>query len=157
MNELNNLEGWGLAVIEMLETALHDQARSILLSDTDLECWPLDDDRLIDTLTRFVRLPGRRLGLYARQFDSVRRRHPRFTRWRQTYGHAVDAREPEDLAVEVPSWLIIDRRAALELRDRELGLFMRHEGTGEVHRLRDSLESLMERGEPGFAQVVLGL
>ncbi len=157
MSDTHSLAAFGAAVTQMIEKAVHEHARSILMSDPDFECWPLDDALLIEALTRFARLPGRRLGLYARSFDVVRRQHPRFTRWRQTYGHVVDAREPEDLAAEVPSWLVIDRSGAITLRDRELGHFVQHAAGPEVHRLRDTLDALAQRGGPGFAQVVLGL
>lgn len=65
--------------------------RELVWADEDFRDWPLDDAELIDSLTRFLRVPGRRLRLIAQRWDGADARHPRLARWRRDWSHAVEA------------------------------------------------------------------
>lgn len=145
------------AVIETLSPAGLEGAREIVLADADFEHWPLDDPRLLEALTGFARQPGRRLRLLARRYDIVQRDCPRFVTWRRTWGHGVDARRQVDETPALPSLLLIDRRCALQVEDREAWLGQVHTDARQVHRCGDSVDALLQRAEPAFAQTTLGL
>src|SRR5437762_1072306 len=71
--------------------------REITLVDVDFSPWPLDDSAVVDALTRWIHLPGRRLRLIGARFDIVQREQPRFAAWRGPYAHAVECLMPSEL------------------------------------------------------------
>ena len=145
------------AVIEILSPAGLEGAREIVLADADFEGWPLDDPRLIGALIGFARQPGRRLRLLARRYDIVQRDCPRFVAWRRTWGHVIDARRHPDETSALPSLLLVDRRCALQIEDRETWRGQVRGDAAHVHRCGDSVDALLQRAEPAFAQTTLGL
>ncbi|MBL8327257.1 MAG: hypothetical protein JNJ71_00285 [Rubrivivax sp.] len=145
------------AIRQGIVQALQTRARDIALVDPDLDRWPLDDPDLLEDLSAFARLPARRLLVLAASYDGVRQTLPRFTRWRATWSHAVDARCPEEPQRPLPSALLVDHARAVVLRDRELWAGAVLDGGAAVHQLRDSFDAQMQRGTPCFAATVLGL
>ena len=99
---------------QVCETCL--RLREITLCDPHFAFWPLSQERVLSALTAFVKLPGRRLVLVAQGYDHLRRRHPRFLRWRAVWGHAVTPLCFQDPSAELPSVLLADRAYALRLQ-----------------------------------------
>lgn len=157
MSTFETHEAFIEAVIGALTPQRLAQAREIVLVDPDFEGWPLDDPRLLDPLTDFARLPGRRLQLLARRYDKVLREHPRFVAWRRTWGHAIEARVYEEVTPVVPSLLLVDRRWALQILVRDTWHGQVWSEPARAYRCWESADALLQRGEPGFAQTTLGL
>src|SRR5512134_3770765 len=81
----------------MLLQAEAGGTREITLVDTDFSPWPLDDEPVIDALTRWIRLPGRRLRLVGSRFDVIERDQARFAVWRKPFVHAIECLRPTDV------------------------------------------------------------
>jgi hypothetical protein len=131
--------------------------REITLVDTDFSPWPLDDVAVIDALTRWIRLPGRRMRLVGHRFDMIERDQARFASWRKPFAHAIDAFKPTDVDPgDLPSILLLDA-SSLELLDRE---HWQARATGERRTLvlqRERLDALMQRCEAAWPSTLLGL
>lgn len=108
------------AVWAGIEQARLQGLREITLCDPHFAFWPLSQERVLSALTAFVKLPGRRLVLVAQGYDHLRRRHPRFLRWRAVWGHAVTPLCFQDPSAELPSVLLADRAYALRLHAPEV-------------------------------------
>ncbi len=104
------------AVWAGIDQARQQGLREITLCDPHFAFWPLSQERVLSALTAFVKLPGRRLVLVAQGYDHLRRRHPRFLRWRAVWGHAVTPLCFQDPSAELPSVLLADRAYALRLQ-----------------------------------------
>ena len=131
--------------------------REITLIDTDFAPWPLDDSAVIDALTRWIRLPGRRLRLVGNRFDVIERDQAGFAAWRKPFAHAIECLTPTDIDPgDMPSMLLLDS-ASLELLDRER---WQARTTSERRTLvlqRERLDALMQRCEAAWPVTVLGL
>jgi hypothetical protein len=131
--------------------------RTITLVDTDFSPWPLDDAAVIDALTRWVRLPGRRLRLVGNRFDVIERDQASFATWRKPFAHAIECLSPTDVDPgDMPSVLLLDA-ASLELLDRER---WQARTTSERRTLvlqRERIDALMQRCEAAWPVTVLGL
>ena len=131
--------------------------RDITLVDTDFSPWPLDDVQVVDALTRWIRLPGRRLRLVGNRFDVIERDQSRFAGWRKPFAHAIEALTPTDVDPgDMPSVLLLDA-SCLELLDRER---WQARATRERRALvlqRERLDALMQRCEAAWPVTVLGL
>jgi hypothetical protein len=144
------------AVRHTLTHAWHHSERELCLVDPNFESWPLDDGQVLDTLAHWARLPQRRLILVACNFDGVVRRFARFTTWRGSFAHVIEAFVTEVEPSQVPS-LLLAGRASLVLADR-----LRWRGHAlstdkEVADWREVVDVLLQRSEPGFAANTLGL
>jgi hypothetical protein len=132
-------------------------SREITLVDTDFSPWPLDDTAVIDALTRWIRLPARRLRLVGHRFDVIERDQARFAAWRKPFVHAIECLSPTDVDPgDMPSVLLLDG-ASLELLDRERWQARR---SGEHRTLvlqRERLDALMQRCEAAWPVTMLGL
>ena len=131
--------------------------RTITLVDTDFSPWPLDDTAVIDALTRWIRLPGRRLRLVGSRFDVLERDQSRFAQWRRPFIHAIDALTPTDVDPgDMPSVLLLDAWS-LELLDRE---HWQARSTSERRALvlqHERLDALVQRCEAAWPVTALGL
>lgn len=133
------------------------QPRELLIVDADFEPWPLGDADVVDALTQWVRLPGRRLRLLGARFDVVEREQPRFAAWRKSFAHAVECQSPSDVEPgDVPSLLLLDA-VALELLDREHGLGRQSGERRWLVELRERTDALAQRAESAWPVTVLGL
>lgn len=132
-------------------------ARHLWLVDHDFADWPLDQADWLDALAGWVRQPQRRLTLLAKHFDEVPRCHPRFTQWRRSWAHAVEAYVPAEPRIEVPTLLVDDGPVLLEMLDgdRRRGRALRD--AGAARRWRDEIDALLQRCEAAFAPTVLGI
>jgi hypothetical protein len=144
------------AVRGAFEHALHARERELCLVDPDFETWPLDDPHLLQALGAWARLPQRRLLMVARSFDGVPRRFARFTAWRRTWAHVVDAHATDVEPSQVPSLLLAGARSlVLDDRLRWRGHALRDDE--DVAAWREVVDVLLQRSEPGFAANLLGL
>lgn len=155
--DIDSAEGFRRAVVAAVGEALALRARRLVLADPDFDAWPLEEAGFLAALTDFVRLPGRQVLLLARRFEDVARHGPRFVRWRQTWGHAVDARRPVDEEVTLPSLLLADRALMVELLDKEHWRGRVLQADGRVVVAAQEIDVLAQRTEPGWAGTTLGL
>jgi hypothetical protein len=131
--------------------------REVTLADTDFSPWPLDDLAVLDALTRWIRLPARRLRLVGNRFDVIQREQSRFASWRKPFAHAIECWSPTDLdAGDMPSVLLLDA-AYVELLDRERWQARQSSERRSLVVQRERLEALMQRCEAAWPVTVLGL
>jgi hypothetical protein len=142
------------AVLSQVDTTL---SREITLVDTDFSPWPLDEEPVIEALTRWIRLPSRRLRLVGNRFDVIERDQSRFAGWRKPFAHAIECLSPTDVDPgDMPSVLLLDAYC-LELLDRE---HWQARSTSERRALvlqRERLDVLLQRCEAAWPVTVLGL
>jgi hypothetical protein len=144
------------AVRRSLAQAYRQRERELCLVDTDFEIWPLDDAEVQGTLTAWARLPQRRLLMIGSRFDTIPRLFSRFTAWRGTFAHVVEAFVTEVEASQIPT-LLLAGPSSLMLADR---LRWRGHALGsdkEVADWREVVDVLLQRSEPGFGANTLGL
>jgi hypothetical protein len=144
------------ALQSSLVQAVRHQERELCLVDPDFETWPMDDPIVLDALNAWARLPQRRLTLVASRFDMFGRRFPRFSAWRGTFAHVVEAFVTAVEPSQVPS-LLLAGPGSLMLADR-----LRWRGHAladdkEVADWREVVDVLLQRSEPGFGANTLGL
>jgi hypothetical protein len=149
---------FGAAVLWALQASVAANARRVVWVDPDFADWPLDVPALHDTLSAWLRLPGRRLVLLASDYGGVPRLHPRFVAWRRLWSHAVEAWTPADgAAVELPTLVLDDGAISVQVIDTQ-----RWRGRAEVDpraaRLwRDEIDAVLQRSESAFPVSTLGL
>lgn len=145
------------AARELLSRADVSLTRDITLVDTDFSPWPIDEREVVDALTRWIRLPGRRLRLIGSRFDVIERDQSRFATWRKPFAHAIECWSPTDVEpADMPSLLLFDA-ACIELLDRE-----RWQAHGSTERRtlvlqRERIDALMQRCETAWPVTTLGL
>jgi hypothetical protein len=131
--------------------------RDITLVDPDFSPWPLDDPEVVEALTRWIQLPGRRLRLMGVRFDLIERDQARFAAWRKPFSHAVECMTPTEVdASDLPAVLLFET-GYLELWDRE-----RWQARWTAERRawvlqRERIDALMQRCEPAWPVTMLGL
>lgn len=103
------------AVHAGIEATTEQGVRELTFCDPHFGFWPLSQDRVLSALTAFLKVPGRRLTLIAQGYEHLRRRHPKFVRWRQVWGHVVSPLCLLDPSADLPCLLLADRRHALLL------------------------------------------
>ena len=137
---------------------LHTSAdRGIALVDTDFSPWPLDDAAVVDALTRWIQLPGRRLRLVGTRFDVVERQQPRFAAWRRPFAHAVECLKPAEVdPSDMPSLLLLGD-SYLELLDRERWQARQSSERRSWVLQRERIDALLTRCEPAWPVTTLGL
>jgi hypothetical protein len=145
-----------LALREAAAHAVRARERELCLVDPDFESWPLDDSPWLDALTRWARLPDRRLIMVASRFDTLPVRCARFCTWRGTYAHVVQAFATEVEFSQVPT-LMLAGAASLTLPDRLRWRGARLSTDKEVADWREVVDALLQRSEPGFAANLMGL
>ena len=149
---------FGAALRYVLDEAVADGTRELLLVDRDFDAWPLDDADILDRLTQWARLPKRHATLYAHSFETVPRRLPRFTQWRRTWSHALDCRALEEVdPSEVPTLLLAGSGLGLQLLDKRYcrGRWFRDDTTWRTWR--EVVDALSQRSETSFGSSTLGL
>jgi hypothetical protein len=142
------------AMLSQIDTS---GTREATLVDTDFSPWPLDDAAVIEALTRWIRLPGRRLRLVGSRFDVIQRDQSRFAAWRKPFTHAIECWSPTDVDPgDLPSLLLFDT-TVLELLDRERWQARQSGERRTVVLQRERLDALMQRCEAAWPVTVLGL
>ncbi|HEY6512014.1 MAG TPA: hypothetical protein VI032_08550 [Burkholderiaceae bacterium] len=142
---------------ELLASLDPSSGREITLVDIDFSAWPLDQAEVIDALTRWIQLPGRRLHLIGARFDLIERRQPRFAAWRKPFAHAVQCMSPTELDPSgMPAVLLFDV-GYLELLDREHWRARWTTARRDWVLQRERIDTLASRCEPAWPVTVLGL
>jgi hypothetical protein len=141
-----------------LIAALPDSAPLRLwLVDVDFADWPLEDPALLQAMTQWIRLPGRRMVWIGADFESLQRRCPRLAAWRRDYAHGIEAYRPaEGERVDWPSWLLAERTAVV-LEDRSHWRGRRVTLAAPLREMREAADALLQRCEPAWPATVLGL
>lgn len=149
------------ALKEAVLSATAQGSREMFWIDANFVDWPLSDDEVLSALTTWARPPCC-LHLLGLDFEALRVRHPRFARWRGTYGHCVRARavDPE-LASSFTRGGVA---AALLAPPLSLRLFDAISGRGALSlepldalRIRERFDALAQRSSESFAATTLGL
>jgi hypothetical protein len=149
---------FGDAVRAAVLSAIAREARSMLWCDPDFVAWPLDDPALLDPLATWLRRPMRRLVLLGGRYDRMERAHPRFTKWRDPWVHAIDTREPSDLApADVPTLFLDDGPTVLELWDRDIPRGRAGRDPAAAASARDRIDAALQRSVPAWPTKPLGL
>ena len=160
------LDGWGPIESEAafrdgvqaaIEHALAQRHRELRLCDPHFGFWPLSQEQVLSGLTAFVRLPGRKVILLAQRYDHLRRRHPRFLRWRQDWSHAVSPLCLQETSAQLPALLLADRDRALYLRDPEVWAGRWVTDRVQLRGLHDQFQGWMQAAQPDLAVSVTGL
>jgi hypothetical protein len=144
------------AVRRSLAEAYRQRERELCVVDTDFEIWPLDDTEVLETLGAWARLPQRRLLMVGARFDTIPRRFSRFTAWRGTFAHVVEAFATEVEPSQVPT-LLLCGSSSLTLADRLRWRGHALASDKEVADWREVVDVLLQRSEPGFGANTLGL
>lgn len=141
----------------MLSRVDESGTREVTLVDVDFSPWPLDDEVVVAALTRWIRMPGRRLRLVGSRFDVIERDQARFAGWRKPFSHALECLTPTDTdPADMPSVLLFDA-AGLELLDRERWVARTIAQRRELVLQRERLDALLQRCEAAWPVTVLGL
>lgn len=141
---------------ERLLAALHGGVLEVVCSDVDFADWPLNEPAVVEALTQWAG-PQRRLVLLAQHYDEVRRRHPRFVRWRTTWAHLVDARSPTECLASDHPGLLWTADEVVEVLDRITWRACRSADPATVGRCRHAIDAVLQRSEHAFAPTTLGL
>jgi hypothetical protein len=130
--------------------------REVILSDASFADWPLGERAVAESLQAWS-ASGRRCILLARRYDDLRRLHPRFVTWRQTWSHIVEAygctsADPLELpsAIWSPAWTM--RRLDVERCNGVCG--------AEPERrlaVRELLDGWLQKSSVAFPASTLGL
>lgn len=131
--------------------------REVVLVDADFSPWPLAAPAVLDSLTQWIRLPGRRLRLLGSRFDVVERDQSRFAHWRRSFAHAIECFSPTEVEpADMPSMLLADA-AGLELLDRERYVARRSSERRWLVLQHERIDALLQRSETAWPVTVLGL
>lgn len=156
--DIDSRDTFRQAVLATFDAAIERGARRIVCVDHDFADWPLETPALHTTLAAWLRLPQRQLVLFARDFGSMVRTHPRFSEWRADWMHAIDARVPaENGPPEWPTLLVDDGPVCLNLLQREPWRGRAASDAAAAHAARDAVEVEIQRSTPGWPARPLGL
>ena len=151
------------ALRESLIYAAKQECREVCCLDLDFAVWPWSDDVVLDALSQWVR-PGRRLRLLAAQYEDLRRLHPRFVRWRQIWGHAVQAAQFEADAlpalvggVGLAALLVAPGVVSVRLFDALSWRGSVSQDKADEHGARDWFDAVAQRSSESFAASTIGL
>ena len=145
------------AVREALSDAARTGCRELWLVDETFADWPLGAPDVVELLTRWAQA-HRRLTVVARNFDEMPRRHARWVEWRRQWSHVVDCRSFEDAEQgEIPTLLLADGLVGVRLMDplRFRGSVSRE--TGDLVRMREGIDAVLQRSVVSFPPTILGL
>jgi hypothetical protein len=141
----------------MLAALPETKPRELLIVDADFSPWPLGEPAVVDALTLWIRLPGRRLRLLGSRFDLLERGQPRLAAWRRSFAHAIECFTPTEVeAADVPS-LLLSETQGLELLDRERFQARQSADRRWLVLQRERTDALLQRSEPAWPVTVLGL
>jgi hypothetical protein len=145
------------AVVEAIERAADTGSLAMTWCDANFSQWPLADPVLLAALVRWG-LPRRRLTLLGHDFQAVGSLYPAFTRWRQQWSHVVECRELCDVAPSaVPTLLWVPGLVGLKVVDTAHFRGIESDAPDDMNRVRESIEAVSQRSQPGFPATVLGL
>ena len=147
---------FGQLVRDAFACAAREGWRELLISDATFEDWPLQELVVASSLGAWAK-NGRRFVMLASSYDTVIRKHARFVRWRQTWGHIVECRlsrqtDPGDFpsALLGPHW-------AMQRLDLARSTGVCSDRAERRVQLREAVDELLLGSSPGFPSSVLGL
>ena len=147
--------------VQRLNALVHEacerRLRRLVFIDPSFEGWPLESSALLQSLTAFVREPGREVLLCGRGFARLRHRSPRLVAWRRTWTRAVRGARPADPDLELPTRVLADRALALAVHDRATWTGEVRADEPQVTRWMLEADALAQRSVPDFAAYVVGL
>jgi hypothetical protein len=153
-------EGWrgfGASVESVLLRLPDSEWRELLLVDIDFGSWPLGGMPVLEALTRWIRLPGRRLKIVGLAFDDAARCHPRLAAWRRDWGHAIDCLRPTELEPGDMPCLLLAGTELVEVLDREHWRGVHRNDAASAQLARQRVDAISQRCEPGWPANHLGL
>lgn len=146
------------AIARVMRHADERGARVLRWCDEDYAAWPLGDPAFLDALTRWARGGARELQMVGVAWEDLRRRHPRFVRWRQDFSHVITCLEPSERREDPLPTLWLDAA------DQVVRVFDRDHWRGRMgadrldrQRAREALDAIAQRALPAFASTTLGL
>jgi len=154
---INSPRDFADAVQWVLDEAVSQRSRRLLLSDPDFCAWPLNAEPVRTALTAFARMPGRQVIMIASRFDRVQPQHPRFFAWYRVWGHTVTALAPVEAGADIPCLAAADRHHGLLLTDPQNSLGRRMVQDPALRRAVDELDALAQRCERSLPATTLGL
>ena len=147
------LQAWSAWLTSLPETAPH----RLWLVDSDFSDWPFDTTEVLSALTRWARLPARRMLWIGQDFEALAQRQPRLAVWRCDFAHVVEAYGPAPQErLDWPCWLMSERHAIV-LADRDHWRGHNLHTAAELRALREGVDGLLQRCEPAWPAHVLGL
>jgi hypothetical protein len=155
---IDSRTGFVAALLWGFHKAIEQGARRIVCVDGDFALWPLDDAQLLQDLTVWLRTPQRRLVLLARSYDEVPRTCPRFTAWRGSWSHAIEAWvAPTELAADLHTLMVADSTVGVQLIDAVQWRGRASTDVRSVSRWSQDIDAVLQRSERGFPVITLGL
>jgi hypothetical protein len=154
---IDSRSGFHAAIREAFAALASSASAEVVICDTGFADWPLGEISVIDSLTQWAR-PGRKLTVYAQNFDDLQRRHPRWVTWRRQFAHAVECRVVEPLEQgRMPS--LFTARGGLTVRIFDSA---RYRGTlsasaADALLAREQIDAISQRSAEGLPATTLGL
>jgi hypothetical protein len=150
---------WLAALREAFLAAPDAGVREMVLVDASFDDWPLGEPAVIDALTRWLRLPGRRMRMAGLTFDGMQGSQPRFAGWRRSWTHAIEVVAPLEVkAADMPCLLVSAQPPmVLELFDRDRFRGRLSRDAREARLATDRVAALLQRSEPSWPANSLGL
>ena len=147
------LQAWSAWLTALPDTAPH----RLWLVDSDFSDWPFDTTETLAALTRWARLPARRMLCIGQDFEALARRQPRLAVWRRDFAHVVEAYGPAPAErLDWPCWLMAEQHAIV-LDDRAHWRGHNVHTAAELRAMREGVDGLLQRCEPAWPAHVLGL
>ena len=144
---------WQALLLALPEAA----PRELWVVDAEGSDWPWELPEIIAALTRWARLPGRRMRWLCQDYAGLVGSQPRLNAWRRDFAHVVQAWAPAaGERLDWPCWLM-NERCALVLDDRPHWRGRRVIMADELRALREGFEQLLQRCEPAWPAYQIGL
>lgn len=152
-------EAFVQALRDGLQLAAAQGCRELCWMDANYLDWPLSEAAVLEALTQWA-YPHRRLMLLATQYEDLRRRHPRFVQWRQTWDHVLSARQyqSEDLERRGPVGILLAPGLfSLRLLDAEQWRASLSVRAADEIGAREWFDAVWQRSSESFPASTLGL
>ena len=147
------LQAWSAWLTALPESAPH----RLWLVDSDFSDWPFGTTEVLAALTRWARLPARRMLWIGQDYEALARRQPRLAVWRRDFAHVVEAYGPAlQERLDWPCWLMSERHAIV-LDDRAHWRGHQTIAAAELQAMREGIDGLLQRCESAWPANVLGL
>lgn len=130
------------------------------LSDRDFGHWPLGQRGVVDAFQQWVLGSAREIQclVLAAEFDGFMRTHPRWVTWRKLWAHRVPCRQaPEDLALSVPTTLVLHDKLALRILEPLVGRGLWTRDPAVMGDWLAEVDVISQRSHDALAPTTLGL
>ncbi len=146
-------------VRDALAAAAQKEARDLWLCDRDFSHWPLGERSAVASFQQWA-LAGHhgRCVLLGEAFERFFRDHPRWVEWRRTWSHRVVCLQaPEELALDVPSAVLVPGLLSIELIDRENYRGLVSFDPMRWRELHEQIDAISQRSGEAIPPTTLGL